>query len=268
MTVSIDQLFNGMKAIIDEYLESLYDSSSMQENIVSPPDFVIPDIDFLMHVDFVGVAHFSKRSISDASKAIRDIEPIAVCLELCPFRYEYLKMIQQNPFTKAFPSEKSELVTAIDLLNGMNVDAWLVDMNQEEIAARVLALASVEEARAWKRIQNYLVKSEKVGLMLWEEGLKDEAMKVFNGDVGLMRRNFPTLWKVLIFERNVFMTCGLIYLVLHYLESSLKEFKIICLVGAVHVEGIKQLLKQPKKAFQALEKLGICFRKPYAIKSN
>ncbi len=268
MTVSIDQLFNGMRAIIDEYLESLYDSSSMQRSVVSHSDFVIPDIDFLMHMDFVGVAHFSKRSISDASQAIRDTEPVAICLELCPYRYEYLKRVQENPFTKAFSSEKSELVTAVDLLNGVEVDAWLVDMNQEEIAARVLALASLEEARAWKRIQNYLVKREKVGLMLWEEGLKDEAMKVFNGDVGLMRRNFPTLWKVLILERNIFMACGLIYLILHYLESGLKEFKIIFLVGAVHVEGIKQLLKQPKKAFQALENLGICFRKPYAIKSN
>jgi hypothetical protein len=38
------------------------------------------------------------------------------------------------------------------------------------------------------------------------------------------------------------------------------------MVGAAHVEGIKQLIKQPKKAFQALESLGISFRKPYSIK--
>jgi pheromone shutdown protein TraB len=267
MTVSIDQLFNDMRAIIDEFLESLYDSSSMQRDVVSHSDFVIRDIDYLVHVDFVGVAHFSGRSISDALKAIIDTQPVGICLELCPYRYEYLKRIQEDPFAKAFSSGKNELATAVDLLGGVEVDVWLVDMNQEEIAARVLALASLDEARAWKRIQKHLVKREEVGLMLWEEGFKDEAMKVFKGDVGLMRRTFPTLWKVLILERNIFMACSLIYLILHYLESGLQEFKIILLVGAAHVEGIKQLLKQPKKAFQALESLGISFRKPYA-KSN
>jgi pheromone shutdown protein TraB len=266
MTVSIDQLFNGMKLIIDEYLESLYDSSSMQRSILSPSDFVIRDIDYLMHLNFVGVAHFSRRSISDALKAIKDTEPVGFCLELCPYRYEYLKRVQEDPFAKAFSSRKNELVTAIDLLGGLEMDVWLIDMNQEEIAARVLALASLEEAKAWKRIQKYLVKREEVGLMLWEEGLKDEAMKVFKGDVELMRRNFPTLWKVLILDRNIFMACGLIYLISHYLENDHQEFKITFMVGAAHVEGIKQLIKQPKKAFQALESLGISFRKPYSIK--
>ena len=80
MTVSIDELFNGMKMIIDEYLESLYDSSSMQRSIVNHSDFVIRDIDYLMHVNFVGVAHFSRRSINDALKAIRDTEPVGICL--------------------------------------------------------------------------------------------------------------------------------------------------------------------------------------------
>lgn len=267
MTVSIDQLVDDMRVIIDEFLESLYDTSSMQRDVVSQSDFVIRDIDYLAYVDFVGVAHFSGRSICDALKAIRDTEPVGICLELCPYRYEYLKRVQEDPLTKAFPSKTNELATAVDSLGGGEVDIWLVDMNQEEIAARVLALASLDEARAWKRIQQYLVEREEVGLMLWEEGFKDEAMKVFNGDVGLMRRNFPTLWKVLIVERNIFMACSIIYVILHYLESGLQEFKIIFLVGAAHVEGIKQLIKHPKKAFQALESLGISFRKPYA-KSN
>ena len=268
MTVSIDQLCNDLRAIIDELLESLYDASSMQKDVVSQSDFVIRDIDYSAHVDFVGVAHFSGRSLRDALKAIRDAEPVGICLELCPYRYEYLKRAQEDPFAQAFSSGTNELAATVDLLGGGGVDVWLVDMNQEEIAARVLAVASVDEARAWKRIQQHLVKREEVGLMLWEEGIKDEAMKVFNGDVGLMRRTFPTLWKVLILERNIFMACSLIYLILHYLARGLQEFKILLLVGAAHVEGIQQLLKQPTKAFQALDSLGISFRKPYAIQSN
>ena len=98
--------------------------------------------------------------------------------------------------------------------------------------------------------------------------IRDRAMRVFDGDVELMRKKFPTLWKVLILERNVFMTCSLTYLISHYLERKVKEFKILVFVGAVHVEGIKQLLTQPKKAFQALESLGIGFTKPYKIRRD
>jgi pheromone shutdown protein TraB len=268
MTVSIDELFTGVKAIIDEYLESLVDSTVMQRSLASPSDLAIRDLDYGSYVDFVGVAHFSRRSIRDAVQAIKDTAPVGICLELCPYRYEYLKRTQEDPFTNAASPETSELVTAVDCLNGGKTDVWLVDMNQEEIAARVFALASLEEARAWKRIQQHLAQREAEGLMLWEEGLKEEAMEVFQGDVGLMRQAFPTLWKVVIVERNIFMACSVISVISHYLERGLTGFKVVLVVGAAHVEGIQQLLQQPTKAFQTLESLGIGFRKPYTLARN
>lgn len=266
--MSIDELFDEVKGVVDDYLRNFYDSYSMQRVLVAPSSFVIRDVDYSRLVEFVGTAHFSERSVSDALKVVKDTKPVGICLELCPFRYEYLKRVQEDRLMRSFSLKRSEFVATVDFLGGVELDVWLIDMNQEEIAARVLTFASVEEARAWKRIQEYLEEREVVGLRLWEEGLKDEAMKVFNGDVELMRKTFPTLWKVLILERNVFMACNLVFLTSHYLDKNLKEFKIVVFVGAVHVEGIKQLLKQPEKAFQALESLGISFTEPYKIKRN
>jgi pheromone shutdown protein TraB len=264
--VSLDDLLEGVTKVVDAYLRSLNDSSITQRGLVSPVPLVIHDVDYLRFTDFVGTAHFSRRSISDALTAVRTTEPIGICLELCPFRYEYLKTVQDNPLERGLSSLKSEFVATIELLGDKDVDVWLIDMNQEEVAARILALASVEEARAWNRIQGHLSAMEEVGLRLWEEGLKDEAITVFNGDVALMRKAFPTLWKVLILERNVFMACRLIYLIVQYLERGFTEFKILVFVGAAHVDGIKQLLTHPTKAFHALEHLGIYFTKPHAVK--
>lgn len=265
--MSLDELFEGLKKLVDEYLRSLNDSSITKRGLVSPAPFTIHDVDYLRFLDFVGTAHFSRRSISDALTAVRTTKPVGICLELCPFRYAYLKTVQEDPLKRGLSSLQNEFVATVDLLGDMEVEVWPIDMNQEEIAARILALASVEEARAWNRIQGHLSAMEEVGLRLWEEGLKDEATRVFDGDVELMRKAFPTLWKVLILERNVFMACRLIYLVSHYLDQGLTEFKILVFVGAAHVEGIKQLLQQPTRAFQALERLGIYFTQPHAVKS-
>ncbi len=263
--MSIDELLAGMKATIDEYLESLDDATTMPSALVSPADFTIRDIDYAAHVEFVGIAHLSRRSIRDTLQAIEDRAPVGVCFELCPYRYESLKRTLEVLSPHSASPETSEVVTAVDHLYRGNTDVWLVDMNQEEIAARVLALASLEEARAWKRIQRHLVQREAMGLKLWEEGLTDEAMAVFQGDVGLMKEAFPTLWKVLIVERNVFMACSLLSVVAHYLDKGLKEFTIVVVVGAAHVAGIQQLLQHPTDAVKALEGLGIGFPKPYRI---
>ena len=263
--MSIDELFAGMKATIDKYLESLDDITPLPSNLVSPATLPIRDIEYVSHVKFVGIAHLSQRSIHDTVQAIEDTAPVGVCFELCPYRYEDLKRAQEALSPHSASPETSEVVTAVDHLERRNTDVWLVDMNQEEIAARVLAFATLEEARAWKRIQHHLISREAMGLRLWEEGLTDEAMAVFQGDVGLMKEAFPTLWRVLIVERNVFMACSILSVVSHYLDSGLKEFTVVAVVGAAHVAGIQELLQHPTDALKALEGLGIGFRKPHRI---
>lgn len=264
--MSIDEVLAGVQAAIDEYLEGLDDATTMPSSMISPADVTIHDIDYVSHVDFVGIAHLSRRSIRDAVQAIQDTAPVGVCFELCPYRYEYLKRAWEAPLLPVASSETRVVDTAANCLDRGDTDVWLIDMNQEEIAARVLAFASLEEARAWKRIQEHLVQREAMGLRLWEEGLKDEAMEVFQGDVGLMKKAFPTLWRVLIVERNLFMACSVIAVISHYLERGLEEFKVVVVVGATHVAGIQQLLHHPKETVQALESLGIGFQKPVMVK--
>ena len=163
---------------------------------------------------------------------------------------------------------KCEFVAAVEALEKVSLDVWLIDMVQEEIMARVLAKASSEEAKAWQRLQRYVAQREAYGLRLWEEGLKDEAMHLFNGDIELMRKTFPTLWRVLILERNALMACRLVYLISQYLNKGLKDFKIVVFIGAAHVEGTRALLEKPRSAFQLLDQFGIAFSPPNMIIRN
>ena len=266
----IDAFFDEVKQVVDDYLQNFFRDSSIQRTTVIPKDFALPEVDCLQHVEFVGSAHFSGRSASEVLQTISSIRPVGVCLELCPYRYEYILSMCDYCLEKNACSKKCEFIASVEALKKekMSLDIWLIDMVQDEIMARVLAEASSEEAKAWQRLQKRVAQREAYGLRLWEEGLKDEAMHLFNGDLELMRKTFPTLWRVLILERNALMACRLVYLVSQYLNKGLKSFKIVVFIGAAHVEGIRMLLKRPQSAYQLLEQFSIAFSPPHIIRKE
>lgn len=51
----------------------------------------ILDVDYNEHVDLVGTAHFTRRSISDAYEALRSLNPVDVAFELDWRRFQLLK---------------------------------------------------------------------------------------------------------------------------------------------------------------------------------
>ncbi|MDQ1279809.1 MAG: hypothetical protein QG670_1071 [Thermoproteota archaeon] len=261
---------NEVKHIVDDYLKDFLKDSSIQRTTAVSKGFLLPEVDCLQYVEFVGSAHFSARSTSEVLQIINNLKPVGLCIELCQYRYEYILSMCDYCLEKNFCSKKCEFVATIKTLKRekMNLDFWLIDMIQDEIMARILARASSEEAKAWQRLQKYVEQREAYGMRLWEEGLKDESMLLFNGDLELMRKNFPTLWRVLILERNALMACRLIYLVSQYLGRGFKSFKIVAFVGAAHVGGIQMLLKQPGNAYQLLEQFGIAFSPPYFIRKD
>ncbi|MFQ6075599.1 MAG: hypothetical protein ACE5Z5_05640 [Candidatus Bathyarchaeia archaeon] len=264
MSGAFDDFFGEVQHVIHDFLQSFF--SEKPSSIALPHTFTVLDTDYSRYVEFVGTAHFSERSLSEAVEAVKVIKPVAITLELCPYRYEFLQDICKNCPRWGECTQRCEFLATVDELRKVDVDVWLIDMIQDEIAARVLATASREEAKAWKRLQGYLARREEYGLELWEEGLKDEAMRLFDGDLKLMKETFPTLWRVLILERNALMACRLIFIVSQYVEKSLEDFKVVVLTGAAHVKGLRELLTRPREAFQLLNHFGIAFSQPPLIK--
>lgn len=167
---------------------------------------------YLRHVRLLGTAHWSQRSITDAVNSVNTVNPQAICIELDKRRFDFLRRACFECPRFVNCTEKCEFVAATDALGNQDADIWLIDMDENEIAERIRSRATPEEIVAWKRISAYVAEHNSHGLELWEEGLKQEASDYFNGGTELMHRTFPTLWQVLIHERNLLMASRLIFI--------------------------------------------------------
>ncbi len=262
----LDQFLSDIQRLI----EGLVSGSIEDTSLKSPPTHLptLLDIDYYHHLELVGTAHLSARSLRDAIEAVGRAHPLGITLELCPFRYDVLRNSCENCAEREGCTRKCEFVSAVEALQDTKLDVWLIDMAQEEIAARIFARASAEEAKAWMKVQDRIVRREAYGLRLWEEGLKDEAMRLFDGDLRIMRDAFPTLWRVLILERNALMACRLIHVVNHYFERTKRDFRVVVLTGAAHLEGLEGLLKRPRETIGLLNRLGVAFSPPTLLEGN
>jgi len=226
----------------------------------------LPDMrNYLRYIHPLGTAHWSQRSIADAIQAVNTTSPQAICLELDKRRFDHLRRACFECPRFGHCKRKCEFVAAADALGNQEADIWLIDMDERDITRRVQSQATLEEIVAWQRIDAYVTKHNEQGIRLWEEGLKQEALAHFNGGTELMRRTFPTLWQVLIQERNLVMAARLIFITEQYLQSAIIEPNILTLVGAAHVQGIRELLTDPATLARSIEQRRIEFTPPARI---
>jgi pheromone shutdown protein TraB len=69
--------------------------------------------------------------------------------------------------------------------------------------------------------------------------------------IAVGRRYFPSVWRVLIDERNALMAARLAWISSKNLDEG-KNSSILTFIGAAHVEGIRELLQHP---FQIRDRL-------------
>jgi hypothetical protein len=260
----MQRFLKGTNNVMNDSLKGFLSSNTSQA-FQMKKEFMPDDLNYNKFVKFVGTAHFSERSFSDVVEALNSPNTIAACLELCSYRYEYLKNLCNTCLLKNSCSKKCEFVIAVDTFYLSKIDVWLLDWTQEEIAAQILTRASQKEASSWRRVEDYIAQTEAYGLTLWEEGLKEEALRLFNGDLTIMKETFPTLWKVLFSERNLLLASRLIFVVVEYLKQGLDDFEVVALIGATHVEAIKEKLKKPMDVFASLEEMGTTFTPPLLV---
>ena len=226
----------------------------------------VGESDYTRYVGFVGTAHFSRASIMEVMEKVQELKPEAVALELCPRRYYALQRVCLNCPRRGSCDRKCEFIISTDYLANKDTEIWLIDMDEHEIHSRIRGSVTGREIREWLRASRYVRSNEARGLQLWEAGRREEAMHLFDSNTRVMRRAFPSLWSVLIVQRNALMAARLIYIIEGYLEKGLKDFKILVVTGAAHVEGLREMLRNPELAFETMRRYGIRFTPPYRIK--
>lgn len=220
------------------------------------------------NIILIGTAHISKESVEEVKKVIKDYKPDIVAVELCKRRYDaitkkqewentpvnkllnsgnaYLLLAQtflgsiQRKLGKEYGVEPgSEMIAAIDEAKKHNLEVALVDRD-----------ISVTLKRAWKKMglrEKFRLSWEFLKAMLGydEEELEElDLKKIMDQDViSSMMEEFghiaPSVTTVLIHERDI-------YIAKKILDES-KKGKVVAVVGAGHVKGIEENIKNPSK---------------------
>jgi pheromone shutdown protein TraB len=225
----------------------------------------ILNIDYNRCVDVVGTAHFTRRSINDAFESIKSLNPKDVAIELDWGRFKRL-----NTACLGCPKTRSckglcEFTVAADSLGNVDANIWLIDMTEQEIRRRIRSTMTPSE-RARMRFRVYPEVNEDP-IWLWEKGFKDRVINNSKKQIEASRQFFPSVWRVLMDERNALMSARLAWIAsndprIHKEKNS----KILAFVGAAHVEGINDLLMNPLLIKDQLRKFDLSFTEPTLIR--
>jgi pheromone shutdown protein TraB len=221
------------------------------------------NVDYNPYVDVVGTAHFTRRSINDAYKSINSFNPKDVAIELDWRRFKHL-----NTACLGCPKIRSckglcEFTGAADALGNVDANIWLIDMTEQEIRRRIRSrMTPSERERMGFQLSH---KWDEDPIWLWEKGFKDRVINNSKKEIEAGRRFFPSVWRVLIDERNALMAARLAWIASKNLNEG-KNSKILTFVGAAHVEGIKDLLMNSLLIKDQLRKFNLSFTEPTLIR--
>ncbi len=218
-----------------------------------------------MPVYFVGTSHIAKESIKKVKEAIKERQPDCVAVELDEGRYYALLYRQRGevklPFlqkliitlmqkmqenlskeTNIFPGQ--EMLSAVEFASVHGIRVAFIDRDINITVARLMSRTSFFDKL---KLLLFLVPALIGVPVKWFKALEFDLDKVpdkklIEKALGELKKEFPSLYEVLIEERNRYMA--------ENIRKLQEQFKtIVVVVGAGHAEGIKKLLSLHSRSF-------------------
>lgn len=217
------------------------------------------------YIEMLGTAHFTKRSLIEAYEAVRNLNPTDLAIELDMQRFQLLNSRCASCTNRRTCAGRCEFLGATDALGNVNANIWLIDISEKEIFTRIRNL--VLPSRLWLsfiRLPSH-DRCFNDEVWLWENGYKNEVLKRSEKRLEYLRLRAPHFWRVLIDERNVLMAARLAWIVTQRLDKG-EVARILALMGAAHISGVKKLLCYPLLIREELRKFGLKFTKPTLIR--
>lgn len=223
----------------------------------------ILNTDYTEYVDIIGTAHFTRRSIDDAYRSIESLKPKDVALELDWRRFQHLNNACSNCPKNRSCKRICEFTGAAEALGNVNANIWLIDMTEDEIRQRIgNIMTPYENVHLGFQLRRNINEDP---VDLWEKGFKDKVVNDYKKQIEASRKSFPSLWRVLIDERNTLMAARLAWITSKNLKEK-KHSKVLTFVGAAHVEGISDLLVNPFLIKGELSRLQLSFTEPTLVR--
>jgi pheromone shutdown protein TraB len=224
---------------------------------------IIQNIDYTPYIVLIGTAHFTIRSIEDVQNYINLYKPNEIALELDPDRFKQLNINSFYKSSQSFYKKDCEFIVASNALGNIDADIWLIDLTQNQIQERInMLIRPLERFNQYYKSNNYL---EENPILLWEKGYKQKVIKNTQRLIERDRRYNPSLWRVLIDERNTIMAARTAWILNQKIEKKEKP-KLLAFVGAAHTDGIKKLLTDPALIKTNLKEYNLSFTKPSLIR--
>jgi len=197
----------------------------------------------------LGTSHIAPESIKRIKKAIKDENPDCVAVELDPMRYDALKSGETtNPpgfflkflswlqkelgkMTGIFPGQ--EMLESVKISRENNIPVCLIDQDF------YITMNDINKIPLWEKIRLFTftmfsgIGTKKIDLK------KVPSEEVVNEAIKYLKIKFPFIYKILVLKRNRFMSKMI-------KELGKNHKKILVVVGAGHVNGLKNLLKGEK----------------------
>lgn len=232
-----------------------------QRDPLLPPPSPSTEIDYKSRFDILGTVHFTRRSIMDTIELSSSGEYERIALELDRDRFDSLSLAGHYASPRLKPFTKGEFLSAADALGNRDIDIWLIDLSIREIIERLMSIAASNEVKDWIRIEGELMPYERLGLKLWEEGYRDRAIHYLNLSTKYMKDYSPSIYRVLIEERNHIMAARLIDIANKYGSG-----KTLVLTGMAHVDGIRYLIDNPSIIRAGFERYGLNYSPPERVR--
>ena len=223
----------------------------------------IHNIDYNPQVDLIGTAHFTRRSLYDAYEAVRTLKPEEVALELDWRRFRQLNTACIHCPNRGSCGGTCEFIGTAEALGNIDAHIWLIDMTEQEMKRKIRSIMTPHE----RSLQRFPTHSHEVEnpVWLWEKGFKEQVIYNSKRQIEANRRFFPSVWRVLIDERNALMATRLAWIASNNRDEG-KDSRILTFVGAAHVEGIRELLGNPLQIRESLQRFNLSFTEPTLIR--
>ncbi len=206
----------------------------------------------------VGTAHVSQRSADEVKEIIQEIEPDCICIELDKERFHGLKnpkkwsetdiidvikkkkvgslliniilsSYQKRMASKMNTSAGQEMLQAIKSAEEANIQLELVDRNIQTTFSRIWRKHSLfQKLKLLVTIISGIFNDDEVSEEEIENLKQSELLDIALKEV---QEEFPVVAQVLIHERDQYLA--------HHIRHA-KGKKIVAVVGAAHVPGIKE----------------------------
>jgi pheromone shutdown-related protein TraB len=221
----------------------------------------------------VPTSHIARESLERVKDVISSAKPDCLAVELDFYRYRamksegkesgfaimrsmgpltyslywLLKKLQEHLGGKTGILPGSDMMKAADLGSELGIPVAFID---QDIQTTFLGIKKIGLREKLKLI--WLLIYGAIGMKLPLPGRKVELdlnkvpeKEVVVQAIGMIKKELPGLYKVLIDDRNRHMARKLITL-------SEKYGKIVCVIGAGHEDGIRKILESPRKGSTAI----------------